>query len=425
MTEHSFAVDQTVWARTGSAHEEPGTIVAIDDDEILVRLHVSAYKMVFGADDLRPIDDGTNKGDEEEDGTNQRRSSRRRLSPSSVSAEPTVTTTKKVARRSNSRSIVTPSPKTTSSITATSTSASDDEEEDVKKPPAKRKQSSPRADEMTNEAVQSAYFKRTKSTTALAEESSSISTSETTKKPASKKKKTAAKKPAAKKATATVATNKTKKSAAKKAAAPPVAAKKPKAPVILLKKNDDSTNEASGSGSESSDDDNDDDDDDKPFAVDYAPTGRATCRRCDESITKGSVRVSHVPLFRGKPGFRVYRHLHCALFSEEIETGKDVGGYRKLADEDKEALILRIEESKLEMELENEELNPDELTQVHFQGEMRKPAPGLAASLLPFQVEGISWMYHQERNLSSADGVPGVRGGVLADEMGMVRIRKL
>ena len=39
---------------------------------------------------------------------------------------------------------------------------------------------------------------------------------------------------------------------------------------------------------------------DRPFQVEYSATGRATCKRCDELIPKGALRVSHVPLFRGK-----------------------------------------------------------------------------------------------------------------------------
>ena len=50
-----------------------------------------------------------------------------------------------------------------------------------------------------------------------------------------------------------------------------------------------------------------------------------------------------------------------------------------------------------------------------FQGVTRSPAKGLVADLLPFQVEGVSWMYHQEVHK------PEIRGGILADEMGMVR----
>lgn len=47
-----------------------------------------------------------------------------------------------------------------------------------------------------------------------------------------------------------------------------------------------------------------------------------------------------------------------------------------------------------------------------FQGEVRGPPPGLDANLLPFQIEGVSWMYHQEVHSD-------IRGFILADEMGM------
>lgn len=157
-----------------------------------------------------------------------------------------------------------------------------------------------------------------------------------------------------------------------------------------------------------------DDEKDMPYRVEYATTGRATCKGCDERIAKGTLRVSHRPLFRGKPGFTVYRHLHCTIFEETIEQMSDVGGWRRLTDEDQEILEARVEESKELVKKENEELRPDELVQASFQGEIRASPPGLTASLLPFQVEGHSWMYHQE-----VATIP--RGGIMADEMGMVR----
>lgn len=89
-------------------------------------------------------------------------------------------------------------------------------------------------------------------------------------------------------------------------------------------------------------------------------------------------------------------------------TAKDVGGYKKIKKQDYKLLVERVEESKIELQKENEELHPDELVTVAFQGEIRSPPPGLNATLLPFQVEGVSWMRHQEVN------VPEVRGGILA-----------
>jgi len=152
---------------------------------------------------------------------------------------------------------------------------------------------------------------------------------------------------------------------------------------------------------------------DMPFRVEYATTGRATCKGCDERIQKGVIRVAQRPLFRGKPGFVVYRHLNCTVFEEEILVIQDVGGWRRLSQSDRQELAVRIKESKRLLEEENNELRPDELVQATFQGEVRKPPPGLAASLLPFQVEGASWMHHQEVLC------PEIRGGIMADEMGM------
>ena len=155
---------------------------------------------------------------------------------------------------------------------------------------------------------------------------------------------------------------------------------------------------------------------DMPYRIEYATTGRATCKGCDERIQKSDLRIAERPLFRGKPGFVVYRHLNCAIFSENINRIQDVGGWRKLKHEDRDRLLDRIEESAELIEKENQELQPDELVQTAFAGETRKPPPGLKGNLLPFQVEGLSWMVHQERH------VPDIKGGILADEMGMVSV---
>jgi SNF2 family DNA or RNA helicase len=150
----------------------------------------------------------------------------------------------------------------------------------------------------------------------------------------------------------------------------------------------------------------------REYFVEYTVSCRATCRRCDQVIPKGSLRISHVPLFRGKPGYRVFRHLDCSVFPAYITRPEDIGGWQKLHDEDYENVAHRIDDSIREVAKENEEISPDELVQAAFQGEIRKPPPGLVGSLLPFQTEGVSWMYHQEVHTS-------IRGGILADEMGM------
>lgn len=149
-----------------------------------------------------------------------------------------------------------------------------------------------------------------------------------------------------------------------------------------------------------------------PFIVEYSKTGRATCRTCDEKIPKGGLRVGHTPLFRGKPGYMVFRHLHCTVFSEEIVCAEDVENYADLTDEDYVLLVNQVETSKVKIKEELEDISPDELVQKAFQGEIRAEPSGLMANLLPFQIEGFSWMRHQEVE------EPEIRGGILADEMG-------
>ena len=156
------------------------------------------------------------------------------------------------------------------------------------------------------------------------------------------------------------------------------------------------------------------------WTLDYAPTGRATCRTCDIRIAKGEVRTGHQPLFRGKPGYVVYRHLHCVVFPIEVNCIQDIAGYNILTRGDCDKLVERIAASKLLIAEENEELCPDELvndTTAQMSNVHMHPQPsGLIATLLPFQLEGYNWMVNQE---VSTTMLPPIRGGILADEMGM------
>lgn len=189
--------------------------------------------------------------------------------------------------------------------------------------------------------------------------------------------------------------------------------KKKKAPLLLVEAKADSTDESDDDEGELPD--GADADDDRFFSVEYSPTRRATCRRCDLIIDKGALRVKHTPLFRGKPGFTIYRHLACSVFDSTVTKLEHVGGWRSIKKKDRELVRERIEESLIELKEEEEELKPDELVQESFQGEIRDSPAGLTASLLPFQKEGSSWMYHQEVYCQETNG------GILADEMGMVR----
>ena len=82
----------------------------------------------------------------------------------------------------------------------------------------------------------------------------------------------------------------------------------------------------------------------------------------------------------------VYRHLRCTTFSEAIVTAADVDNHEVLTAEDYDRLAMQVSTSKVTLREEREELDPDELVQQAFAGEMRKAPPGLDATLLPFQV---------------------------------------
>jgi DNA repair protein RAD16 len=100
--------------------------------------------------------------------------------------------------------------------------------------------------------------------------------------------------------------------------------------------------------------------------------------------------------------------------------------------DDYQKLAQRVSESAAEVQLEMQELEPEELVQKEFRGKLRSAPPGLNATLLPFQREGMSWMYCQEVGQSEDTSLLDYQDsetftamtetkkcGILADEMGM------
>lgn len=72
----------------------------------------------------------------------------------------------------------------------------------------------------------------------------------------------------------------------------------------------------------------------------------------------------------------VFRHLQCAVFSENVTCAEDVENYEDLEDGDYERLVEQVEVSKEKIKEEMEELEPDELVQKSFEGEIRSQPPG-------------------------------------------------
>jgi hypothetical protein len=414
-----WCVGDLVWVRRQSAtdtlrfqqvHEEAGVVIQMGceyhperengneyttkSDGVMVKLQVSNTRGIYPPLWLRPL---------EEKNTRQQK---QRPKSSVTAMTPAVATSRR-------RTAVTPSP-TPTNVTTTKSSETSQEDE-------KKKTTKPPKQNNKGTAKNPTRLKRTRANDSDDDDEEVNSDNEDTKpvpkksRSSSTKGKVAAKpsKAAKKVVVQDASAVKAKAGPTKKTAGAEVKVKAAAPKVQLIVASDTSDAEASSNNNEAEEEDSDNED--RPYRVEYAPSGRATCRSCDERIDKGTLRTCHTPLFRGKPGYVNYRHLYCATFDDSIEQMSDIGGWRKLKKMDQKALADRLIEAKIVTEKENQELQPDELVQVAFQGETRKAPEGLVAGLLPFQVEGASWMYHQEVN------IPELRGGILADEMGMVR----
>lgn len=92
----------------------------------------------------------------------------------------------------------------------------------------------------------------------------------------------------------------------------------------------------------------------KPFAVERAKTGRAKCKKCKCPIEKGALRIAKLvanPFSDGKT--KAWHHLACLfeVFAKQRATTKriddpqqDISGWPELCDEDKQAIVQRVEE---------------------------------------------------------------------------------
>ena len=112
-----------------------------------------------------------------------------------------------------------------------------------------------------------------------------------------------------------------------------------------------------------------------------------------------------------------WQHLACTVFNK-VPDGQDleislmaIEGFLEMDPEPKEMIRTRFKESQNEIDPELVPIDPDEMTRKNWSTPMDPPLD-LLMPLLPFQKEGLGWMYHQEIESE-------VHGGILADEMGM------
>jgi DNA repair protein RAD16 len=173
---------------------------------------------------------------------------------------------------------------------------------------------------------------------------------------------------------------------------------------------------------------------DKRFLCERAKSAQSRCRKCGQGIDRNSLRFGYPsPDPRGEFGaIPIWFHIRCTPVEflgfvkfDEVLTGACFG-FSELSPEEQDEVrehggkpslprvILNDEDADYADDFEAPADFSDRL--VHRRGIsvplLDPPVEITGATLLPFQREGYSWMVAQESN-------PNIRGGILADEMGM------
>lgn len=152
-----------------------------------------------------------------------------------------------------------------------------------------------------------------------------------------------------------------------------------------------------------------------------ARSDRSTCRRCGQKINKDDFRIAY-PSFdhRAEFGCRPsWLHMGCAASAlaedDDLARGWNVKclhdvviGYKELSKADKTLFLKQISTLAEEDDSSNQVVKTPPKAKI----EPMEPPSTVKANLFPYQKEGLAWMVQQEKD-------PGIRGGILADEMGM------
>jgi DNA repair protein RAD16 len=152
------------------------------------------------------------------------------------------------------------------------------------------------------------------------------------------------------------------------------------------------------------------------YMVEYAKTGRAKCGVCGELIAHRLLRIGLEVADKGFGIITRWQHVECSRlptdFCEKaLADHSKLGGMSDLkSDEDTARVVAMLSAVDVPAGLA---IDPDAEVEAAASAwtQSREPPDTLLAPMLPYQKEGLAWMCAQE------DGP--LRGGILADEMGM------
>ncbi|EWM25491.1 snf2 super family [Nannochloropsis gaditana] len=138
--------------------------------------------------------------------------------------------------------------------------------------------------------------------------------------------------------------------------------------------------------------------------------GKATCKKCNAKVPKEEIRIG-LEMNAGRFGIVTrWQHLPCTIFAEYLESEESIEGYEYLTEGQQALVKKRVAESREEEDEDSKPIDASELVRKEWTTQ-REPPETLVLPILPYQKEGLGWMYRQEQVEH--------HGGILADEMGM------
>ena len=103
-----------------------------------------------------------------------------------------------------------------------------------------------------------------------------------------------------------------------------------------------------------------------------------------------------------------WQHLPCTIFADYLESEEGIEGYEYLNEEQQALVKTRVEQSRDEEDEDAKPIDPSELVRKEWTTQ-KEPPETLVLPILPYQKEGLGWMFNQEQI--------EYHGGILADEM--------